>query len=109
MALKMAAAHSCVQLPSSFSWKHVKGCVQNRTSVSFAVPAQCYPSIQCGRGDRRTKKGKRFNHSFGNARPRNKKKGRGLPSLPLPPRPPRKDDPFDDGEKIEIEIDEFLF
>uniref|UniRef100_A0A2C9VB53 Uncharacterized protein n=1 Tax=Manihot esculenta TaxID=3983 RepID=A0A2C9VB53_MANES len=32
--------------------------------------------VYCGGGDKKTAKGKRFNHSFGNARPRNKKKGR---------------------------------
>ncbi|CAI9273695.1 unnamed protein product [Lactuca saligna] len=66
------------------------------------------PLIYCGRGDKKTAKGKRFNHSFGNARPRNKKKGRGPPRVPVPPAPPRKDR-FDDGEVVKIEIDESLF
>ncbi|KAF8729517.1 hypothetical protein HU200_017456 [Digitaria exilis] len=61
--------------------------------------------IYCGRGDKKTKRGKRFNHSYGNARPRNKKKGTGPPRLFAPPAPPRKDQ-FDDGEIIPIEIDE---
>uniref|UniRef100_A0A2P2NG41 30S ribosomal protein S31 n=1 Tax=Rhizophora mucronata TaxID=61149 RepID=A0A2P2NG41_RHIMU len=30
--------------------------------------------IVCGRGDKRTKKGKRFNRSYGNARPKKEKK-----------------------------------
>ncbi|OMO97532.1 30S ribosomal protein S31, chloroplastic-like protein [Corchorus olitorius] len=64
--------------------------------------------VYCGRGDKKTAKGKRFNHSFGNARPRNKKKGRGPPRVPVPPSPPRKDK-FDDDEKITIELDESLF
>ncbi|KAL7611620.1 30S ribosomal protein S31, chloroplastic [Lactuca sativa] len=66
------------------------------------------PLIYCGRGDKKTAKGKRFNHSFGNARPRNKKKGRGPPRVPVPPAPPKKDR-FDDGEVVKIEIDESLF
>ncbi|XP_076925617.1 small ribosomal subunit protein bTHXc-like [Bidens hawaiensis] len=66
------------------------------------------PLIYCGRGDKKTAKGKRFNHSFGNARPRNKKKGRGPPRVPVPPAPPRKDK-YDDGEIVKIEIDESLF
>ncbi|KAI3721118.1 hypothetical protein L2E82_32122 [Cichorium intybus] len=66
------------------------------------------PLIYCGRGDKKTAKGKRFNHSYGNARPRNKKKGRGPPRVPVPPAPPRKDR-FDDGEVVKIEIDESLF
>ncbi|RCV22405.1 hypothetical protein SETIT_4G218100v2 [Setaria italica] len=61
--------------------------------------------VYCGRGDKKTKRGKRFNHSYGNARPRNKKKGTGPPRLFAPPAPPRKDQ-FDDGEIIPIEIDE---
>ncbi|MFQ6623300.1 hypothetical protein Gotur_002991 [Gossypium turneri] len=65
-------------------------------------------SLYCGRGDKKTERGKRFNHSFGNARPRDKKKGRGPPRVPVPPAPPRKDK-FNDDEKIKIEIDESLF
>ncbi|KAK3014882.1 hypothetical protein RJ639_008454 [Escallonia herrerae] len=67
-----------------------------------------FPSVYCGRGDKKTAKGKRFNHSFGNARPRNKSKGRGPPRVPVPPAPPKKDK-FDDGEVVKIEIDESLF
>ncbi|XP_020594590.1 30S ribosomal protein S31, chloroplastic [Phalaenopsis equestris] len=86
------------------------------TSVSFpsllasstaSVPPPIH-LVYCGRGDKKTAKGKRFKHSFGNARPRNKKKGRGPPRIPVPPSPPRKDR-FDDGEKVKIVIDESLF
>lgn len=42
------------------------------------------------------------------ARPRDKKKGRGPPRVTAPPAPPRKDR-FDDDEKIHIELDESLF
>ncbi|KAI6675192.1 hypothetical protein NL676_003098 [Syzygium grande] len=79
--------------------------------ASLSPPAAAAPSVPlvyCGRGDRKTAKGKRFNHSFGNARPRDKKKGRGPPRVAAPPAPPRKDR-FDDGEVVKIEIDESLF
>ncbi|KAH9672832.1 30S ribosomal protein S31 [Citrus sinensis] len=80
-------------------------------SCSLSLPSTPSPSIPyvyCGRGDKKTAKGKRFNHSFGNARPRDKKKGRGPPRVTAPPAPPRKDR-FDDGEKIHIDLDESLF
>ncbi|KAG6526562.1 30S ribosomal protein S31, chloroplastic-like [Zingiber officinale] len=75
-------------------------------STALPVPPPLY--IYCGRGDKKTAKGKRFKHSFGNARPRDKNKGRGPPRAPLPPSPPKKDK-FDDGEIVRIEIDESLF
>ncbi|KAJ4704478.1 30S ribosomal protein S31, chloroplastic [Melia azedarach] len=83
------------------------------TSLSHSVSLSAAPSpsisfVYCGRGDKKTAKGKRFNHSFGNARPRDKKKGRGPPRVTAPPAPPRKDR-FDDDEKIHIELDESLF
>ncbi|KAB2046713.1 hypothetical protein ERO13_D01G216000v2 [Gossypium hirsutum] len=81
------------------------------SNSSFSLSAASSPSIPyvyCGRGDKKTERGKRFNHSFGNARPRDKKKGRGPPRVAVPPAPPRKDK-FDDDEKIKIEIDESLF
>ncbi|PWA38113.1 hypothetical protein CTI12_AA584220 [Artemisia annua] len=80
---------------------------QSPTSISLTATSVS-PLIYCGRGDKKTAKGKRFNHSFGNARPRNKKKGRGPPRVPVPPAPPRKDK-FDDGEVVKIEIDESIF
>lgn len=39
------------------------------------------------------------------ARPRNKKKGRGPPRVVAPPAAPKRD-PFDDGQVIKIEINE---
>ncbi|GJN38332.1 hypothetical protein PR202_gb27362 [Eleusine coracana subsp. coracana] len=77
------------------------------TTLATALAAAPAPVLEvyCGRGDKKTKRGKRFNHSYGNARPRNKKKGTGPPRLYAPPAPPRKDQ-FDDGEIIPIEIDE---
>lgn len=42
---------------------------------------------------------------FVQARPRNKKKGRGPPRVHAPPIPPRRD-PYDDGEKVKIEFDD---
>ncbi|RWR90544.1 30S ribosomal protein S31, chloroplastic [Cinnamomum micranthum f. kanehirae] len=76
--------------------------------ISLSSSPQTIPSIYCGRGDRKTAKGKRFNHSFGNSRPKNKNKGRGPPRPPMPPSQPRKDK-YDDGEVVKIEIDESLF
>ncbi|MCL7031948.1 hypothetical protein MKW94_015442 [Papaver nudicaule] len=79
-------------------------------SVSFSSSPVSLPLVYCGRGDKKTAKGKRFNHSFGNARPRNKNKGRGPPRVPVAPStsPPKKDK-YDDNEKIKIDIDESLF
>ncbi|XP_071929037.1 small ribosomal subunit protein bTHXc-like [Coffea arabica] len=78
------------------------------TSLSLSSPASStLPFIYCGRGDKKAAKGKRFNHSFGNARPKDKKKGRGPPRVAVPPSPPRKDR-YDDGEVVKIEIDESL-
>ncbi|KAJ4977820.1 hypothetical protein NE237_008600 [Protea cynaroides] len=76
--------------------------------IPVSASPQTLPLVYCGRGDRKTAKGKRFNHSYGNARPRNKKKGRGPPRVPAPPSPPKKDR-FDDDEVVKIEIDESLF
>lgn len=102
-------AGQCFLLHSSISGQPLSGSSHNTTvTLSIASPKQFYPTVYCGRGDKRTAKGKRFKHSFGNARPRDNKKGRGLPITPLPPGAPKKD-LFDDGEKIEIEIDESFF
>ncbi|KAL2555673.1 30S ribosomal protein S31 [Forsythia ovata] len=78
------------------------------TSHSSPFTSPALPSIYCGRGDKKTARGKRFNHSFGNARPKDKKKGRGPPRVPVPPAPPRKDK-YDDGEVVKIEIDESIY
>ncbi|CAL1378825.1 unnamed protein product [Linum trigynum] len=64
------------------------------------------PLVYCGRGDRKTAKGKRFAHSFGNARPRNKKKGRGPPRIPVPAAPLNPDELVQDSEEVAIETDE---
>ncbi|KAF2306370.1 hypothetical protein GH714_017164 [Hevea brasiliensis] len=78
-------------------------------SLSFSATTSSppIPFVYCGRGDKKTAKGKRFNHSFGNARPRNKKKGRGPPRIPVPSSPP-KTDSFEDDAVVKIEIDESL-
>ncbi|KAL5229545.1 hypothetical protein ABZP36_028321 [Zizania latifolia] len=75
------------------------------TAAALSAPLTPVLEIYCGRGDKKTKRGKRFNHSYGNARPRNKKKGTGPARLYAPPAPLRKDQ-FDDGEVVPIEIDE---
>ncbi len=66
-----------------------------------------YPLVMCGRGDKRTAKGKRFRGSFGNSRPKDSTKSRGLAVTPMPPRPKKKDE-LEDGEYIHIDIDEIL-
>ncbi|XP_064973309.1 glycosylinositol phosphorylceramide mannosyl transferase 1 isoform X2 [Musa acuminata AAA Group] len=48
-------------------------------NVTGAPPI--WVKVYCGRGDKKTAKGKRFKHSLGNARPRDKTRGRG-PRLP---------------------------
>ncbi|PQQ21927.1 30S ribosomal protein S31 chloroplastic isoform X1 [Prunus yedoensis var. nudiflora] len=53
-------------------------------SVSTATTTSV-PSVYCSRGNKKTERGKRFNHSYGNARPRNKNKGRGPASVLVPP------------------------
>ncbi|CAM6129805.1 unnamed protein product [Calypogeia fissa] len=77
------------------------------SSVSVAGIREQYPSVRCGRGDKRTAKGKRFKGSFGNARPRKSNKSRGLGITPLPPRPPKQEIEKDDF--IQVDIDESLF
>ncbi|CAD5320715.1 unnamed protein product [Arabidopsis thaliana] len=77
-------------------------------SLILGAPPRVTVALPSSRGDRKTAKGKRFNHSFGNARPRNKSKGRGPERVPVPPAPPRKDK-FENDEKIKIDIDESLF
>lgn len=64
------------------------------------------PAIVCGRGDRRTAKGKRARGSFGNCRPKDSSKGTGLAVTPLPPRTKKE---VEDTEFINVEIDESLF
>ncbi|KAK9159035.1 hypothetical protein Scep_005609 [Stephania cephalantha] len=83
-----------------------------KPSLTVSTPStstpQSLPLVYCGRGDRKTAKGKRFNHSFGNARPRDKKKGRGPPRIPVPSLTP-KQDLFEDNEVVKIDIDESPF
>ncbi|KAL8161015.1 hypothetical protein V2J09_012504 [Rumex salicifolius] len=74
-------------------------------ALSTSSPSPSLPPIYCGRGDRKTAKGKRFAHSFGNARPHNKKKGRGYPKPPVPP-PEPKNDPYENIEKVNTEIND---
>ncbi|XP_058734492.1 small ribosomal subunit protein bTHXc [Vicia villosa] len=73
------------------------------SSISSLSPTT--PSVYCGRGDRKTAKGKRFSHSFGNARPRSKKNGRGPPRIYAPPDLTKKDK-IEDKEAIKIDIEE---
>ncbi|KAF3449735.1 hypothetical protein FNV43_RR10466 [Rhamnella rubrinervis] len=95
----------------SFSQSETLATPFSSSTASLSISSTTTPSVPlvyCGRGDKKTERGKRFNHSFGNARPRNKKKGRGPPRLPVPPSPPRKDK-YEDDEIVKIEIDESFF
>ncbi|KAL9259146.1 Small ribosomal subunit protein bTHXc-like protein, partial [Drosera capensis] len=94
--LSSPAARSFAALP-------LRASLASSISTSFRSPSM--PLIYCGRGDRKTARGKRFSHSFGNARRHKKNKGRGPPRPPVPPGPPRKD-PYDDGKIIEFDEDE---
>ncbi|KAF5747613.1 PLASTID-SPECIFIC RIBOSOMAL protein 4 [Tripterygium wilfordii] len=100
----------CLSLSSRFSSSQSSAlglplCDSTSSLSLSATPSSSVPFVYCGRGDRKTAKGKRFNHSFGNARPRDKKKGRGPPRVPLPPSAPKKD-LFEDTDVVRIEIDE---
>ncbi|XP_052180349.1 30S ribosomal protein S31, mitochondrial [Diospyros lotus] len=44
------------------------------TGATISSPAVAVVPVLCGRGDKRTKKGKRFKGSYGNARPKKEKK-----------------------------------
>ncbi|KAF5192831.1 30S ribosomal protein S31 protein [Thalictrum thalictroides] len=107
-AVPMASSQSFINLSSRISISNTVSLSTSPFSISSSPLSQTLPLVYCGRGDRKTAKGKRFNHSFGNARPRNKKKGRGPPRLPVPPSPIKKDK-FEDNDKVKIDIDESLF
>ncbi|KAI4330366.1 hypothetical protein MLD38_028661 [Melastoma candidum] len=91
-----------------------RGAPLSSPSLSSVPPLAVSPSsiaVYCGRGDKKTAKGKRFNHSFGNARPRDKNKGRGPPRIPVPSSPsaqPPLKDKFEDDEVVKIDIDDSL-
>lgn len=113
-AAAMAMAFLCTptaSLASSAAFRTgVTHCpTASSSATSVAVPLKSsYPDIVCGRGDKRTAKGKRARGSFGNSRPKDASKGTGLAVTPLPPRPKKKDE-FEDGEYIHVDIDETLF
>ncbi|KAI5063455.1 hypothetical protein GOP47_0022002 [Adiantum capillus-veneris] len=108
----MAAASSASVMASSVAPPAMMGFTKTICASSSLMPpfscnllplqaSSAYPLVTCGRGDKRTAKGKRFLGSYGNSRPRKPNKGRGLPEVPLPPRPPRKD-PLDDGILVRV-------
>ncbi|RAL43002.1 unnamed protein product [Cuscuta campestris] len=73
----MAAAHWC----STAARRMVAATAERRMSffapsisASSSRAALEAPPILCGRGDKKTKKGKRFKGSFGNSRPKKEKK-----------------------------------
>ncbi|XP_062225093.1 small ribosomal subunit protein bTHXc-like [Phragmites australis] len=98
-------AVSSASFPTSYALAASPRARTSLATAAFSAPLAPALQVYCGRGDKKTKRGKRFNHSYGNARPRNKKKGTGPPRLFAPPAPPRKDQ-FEDGEITPIEIDE---
>lgn len=106
------AMASLVSAPSSLccaaSTFYTSRPVQSAGVCSSSSVSLCrLPAIVCGRGDKRTAKGKRARGSFGNCRPKDPSKGTGLAITPLPPRP-KKDDSAD-TEYIHVDIDESLF
>uniref|UniRef100_A0A0E0PIF1 30S ribosomal protein S31, chloroplastic n=1 Tax=Oryza rufipogon TaxID=4529 RepID=A0A0E0PIF1_ORYRU len=92
-----AAVSSYCALPAAAAFSRSRSRVAAAAAATLSAPLTPVLEVYCGRGDKKTKRGKRFNHSYGNARPRNKKKGTGPARLFAPPAPPRKDQ-FDDGE-----------
>ncbi|KAJ4831330.1 hypothetical protein Tsubulata_033709 [Turnera subulata] len=72
-------------------------------SATTSLPSS-FSIVRCGRGDKKTAKGKRFRHSFGNSRPRSKLKGRGPPRIPLPSAPAKKELLVDEEEEVEEEF-----
>ncbi|GJP32933.1 hypothetical protein CLOM_g7603 [Closterium sp. NIES-68] len=88
---------------------------QSSSQVALAAPVSQdalkvtgYPQVYCGRGDKRTAKGKRTRGSFGNCRPRSAKgKSRlGLPLTPVPAGSGSRKRLEDDTEYIHIDLDE---
>ncbi|PIA32161.1 hypothetical protein AQUCO_04500037v1 [Aquilegia coerulea] len=104
----MVSSQPFINLSSTHSISNTISLYTSPFSISSSPLSQTLPLVYCGRGDKKTAKGKRFNHSYGNARPHKKHNGRGPPKLPVPPSPIKKD-PFENNEKIQIDIDESLF
>ncbi|XP_057459134.1 30S ribosomal protein S31, chloroplastic [Lotus japonicus] len=104
--LQSSSSHLSFSQSQTFSSPLCTSFTSLSTSATSSISPT--PSVYCGRGDRKTERGKRFNHSFGNARPKDKKKGRGPPRLYAPPAPTKKDK-FEDNEVVKIDIDESLF
>lgn len=105
---KFAAMASLIVAPSSLccsSSAFFTPMAVRAASTSSSVVVSL-PAIVCGRGDRRTAKGKRARGSFGNSRPKDSSKGTGLAVTPLPPRPKKN---VEDTEYIHVDIDESLF
>ncbi|KAI4972193.1 hypothetical protein ZWY2020_003118 [Hordeum vulgare] len=45
-------------------------------ATAVSAPPTSVLDVYCGRGDRKTKRGKRFSHSYGNARPVTRRRNR---------------------------------
>jgi 30S ribosomal protein S31 len=63
MAMRLAAAAA-----------FVRRLVPARPPVPVLAAASTAEAVTCGRGDKKTKRGKRFKGSYGNARPKREKK-----------------------------------
>ncbi|KAF9610712.1 hypothetical protein IFM89_024409 [Coptis chinensis] len=50
------------------------GAIARRVAMTEGAAVVSSSPVLCGRGDKRTKKGKRFKGSYGNARPKKEKK-----------------------------------
>eukprot|EP00246_Nothoceros_aenigmaticus_P004338 TRINITY_DN15847_c0_g1_i1.p1 TRINITY_DN15847_c0_g1~~TRINITY_DN15847_c0_g1_i1.p1 ORF type:complete len:130 (-),score=21.13 TRINITY_DN15847_c0_g1_i1:434-787(-) len=106
-ALQMASSSTAFVAPLALNLA-ASSKASAAASVSVSQSAN-YPSVVCGRGDKRTAKGKRFRGSFGNSRPKDPRRGRGLAPTPLPARRAPKKEDFPEGEYIHVDIDESLY
>ncbi|GLJ11972.1 hypothetical protein SUGI_0181260 [Cryptomeria japonica] len=79
----MAWRQSVYNLVRPLCVRNLSGAIEVRGSqspcpaftVTSGIPlAAAPPPVLCGRGDKKTKKGKRFKGSFGNSRPKKDKK-----------------------------------
>ncbi|XP_050364930.1 30S ribosomal protein S31, mitochondrial [Argentina anserina] len=71
----MAMAQSCAAAARRVLAREQRALFTTASSStsSFSAAAQFGAPMLCGRGDKKTKKGKRFKGSFGNARPKKEK------------------------------------
>ncbi|CAA0817305.1 30S ribosomal protein S31- chloroplastic [Striga hermonthica] len=109
MAAAAASQFQTITIAPSLSFSNSLTLILSPIRLSYSIStssssAPTLPLVYCGRGDKKTEKGKRFRHSFGNSRPKNKKKGRGPPRVYAPP---RKDD-YENDEVVTFTEEEQL-